>query len=145
MRAMAEAPAGAVGAFLPSLTPSQECPLLQLAKEYGMDFYETSACTNLNIKEVRTPRPSCRSLAEFSVGKPEEKVADSSHQMRPHPLGSYRAAGGRGGNIGLTRAPWFSPVFHASDGAGAAGPQEGAGWCPDACQQRVGIGRARGG
>ncbi|CAD7688831.1 unnamed protein product [Nyctereutes procyonoides] len=23
----------------------------QLAKEYGMDFYETSACTNLNIKE----------------------------------------------------------------------------------------------
>ncbi|KAL7991912.1 hypothetical protein Chor_016168 [Crotalus horridus] len=26
---------------------------LQLAKEYGMDFYETSACTNLNIKEVR--------------------------------------------------------------------------------------------
>uniref|UniRef100_A0A452UBL6 small monomeric GTPase n=1 Tax=Ursus maritimus TaxID=29073 RepID=A0A452UBL6_URSMA len=25
----------------------------QLAKEYGMDFYETSACTNLNIKEVR--------------------------------------------------------------------------------------------
>ncbi|ETE72726.1 Ras-related protein Rab-15, partial [Ophiophagus hannah] len=25
---------------------------LQLAKEYGMDFYETSACTNLNIKEA---------------------------------------------------------------------------------------------
>lgn len=24
----------------------------QLAKEYGMDFYETSACSNLNIKEV---------------------------------------------------------------------------------------------
>ncbi|XP_037688449.1 ras-related protein Rab-15 isoform X2 [Choloepus didactylus] len=26
----------------------------QLAKEYGMDFYETSACTNLNIKESFT-------------------------------------------------------------------------------------------
>lgn len=110
-----------------------------------MDFYETSACTNLNIKEVRTPRPSCRSLAESGVGKPEE-VADRSHKkMRPRPLGGYRAAGGRGGNIGLTRTPWFSPVFHASDRAGAAGPQEGAGRCPDACQQRVGFGRARGG
>lgn len=28
--------------------------VFQLAKEYGMDFYETSACTNVNIKEVRT-------------------------------------------------------------------------------------------
>ncbi|KAM4898481.1 ras-related protein Rab-15 [Sylvia borin] len=27
---------------------------LQLAKEYGMDFYETSACSNLNIKESFT-------------------------------------------------------------------------------------------
>ncbi|EMP27686.1 Ras-related protein Rab-15 [Chelonia mydas] len=27
---------------------------LQLAKEYGMDFYETSACTNFNIKESFT-------------------------------------------------------------------------------------------
>ncbi|KAL8182955.1 UNVERIFIED_CONTAM: Ras- protein Rab-15, partial [Gekko kuhli] len=27
---------------------------LQLAKEYGMDFYETSACTNVNIKESFT-------------------------------------------------------------------------------------------
>uniref|UniRef100_A0ACB8G2I1 Ras- protein Rab-15 n=1 Tax=Sphaerodactylus townsendi TaxID=933632 RepID=A0ACB8G2I1_9SAUR len=27
---------------------------LQLAKEYGMDFYETSACTSLNIKESFT-------------------------------------------------------------------------------------------
>nr|XP_005909826.1 PREDICTED: ras-related protein Rab-15 [Bos mutus] len=26
----------------------------QLAREYGMDFYETSACTNLNIKESFT-------------------------------------------------------------------------------------------
>ncbi|XP_019354281.1 PREDICTED: ras-related protein Rab-15 isoform X2 [Crocodylus porosus] len=26
----------------------------ELAKEYGMDFYETSACTNLNIKESFT-------------------------------------------------------------------------------------------
>ncbi|EPQ02075.1 Ras-related protein Rab-15, partial [Myotis brandtii] len=26
----------------------------QLAKEYGMEFYETSACTNLNIKESFT-------------------------------------------------------------------------------------------
>ncbi|KAM6393270.1 ras-related protein Rab-15 isoform 2-T2 [Pluvialis apricaria] len=25
---------------------------LQLAREYGMDFYETSACSNLNIKEA---------------------------------------------------------------------------------------------
>ncbi|KAG8511708.1 Ras-related protein Rab-15, partial [Galemys pyrenaicus] len=31
----------------------------QLAKEYGMDFYETSACTNLNIKEVRALKPTC--------------------------------------------------------------------------------------
>lgn len=27
---------------------------LQLAREYGMDFYETSACSNLNIKESFT-------------------------------------------------------------------------------------------
>ncbi|XP_078515643.1 ras-related protein Rab-15 isoform X1 [Lissotriton helveticus] len=27
---------------------------LKLAKEYGMDFYETSACTNINIKESFT-------------------------------------------------------------------------------------------
>ncbi|XP_065539896.1 ras-related protein Rab-15 isoform X2 [Lathamus discolor] len=27
-------------------------PRLQLAREYGMDFYETSACSNLNIKEA---------------------------------------------------------------------------------------------
>ncbi|XP_010709104.1 ras-related protein Rab-15-like [Meleagris gallopavo] len=26
----------------------------QLAREYGMDFYETSACSNLNIKESFT-------------------------------------------------------------------------------------------
>lgn len=31
--------------------------------------------------------------------------------MRPHPLGRYRAAGGRGGNNGLTRAPWFPQSF----------------------------------
>lgn len=32
-----------------------------------MDFYETSACTNLNIKEVRALEPSCpASLAESS-------------------------------------------------------------------------------
>lgn len=30
----------------------------QLAKEYGMDFYETSACTNFNIKEVRAQQCS---------------------------------------------------------------------------------------
>ncbi|KAK2496420.1 hypothetical protein MC885_002088 [Smutsia gigantea] len=64
----------------------------QLAKEYGMDFYETSACTNLNIKEsftrltelvlqahrkeldgLRTCASSELPLAELEedVGKPE--------------------------------------------------------------------------
>lgn len=34
-------------------TPLPAKPLVpQLAREYGMDFYETSACSNLNIKEV---------------------------------------------------------------------------------------------
>lgn len=33
---------------------SRNVLLLQLAREYGMDFYETSACTNLNIKESFT-------------------------------------------------------------------------------------------
>lgn len=41
----------------PPSPPKSRChcrPLaLQLAREYGMDFYETSACSNLNIKEVR--------------------------------------------------------------------------------------------
>lgn len=33
--------------------PAPAKPLVpQLAREYGMDFYETSACSNLNIKEV---------------------------------------------------------------------------------------------
>lgn len=54
-----------------------------------MDFYETSACTNLNIKEVRTLKPSCLlSLAKSGVGKPEGKVAARSQdKMRPCPLG----------------------------------------------------------
>ncbi|XP_029092409.1 ras-related protein Rab-15 isoform X3 [Monodon monoceros] len=53
----------------------------QLAKEYGMDFYETSACTNLNIKEahrkelegLRTPASNELALAEMEEdeGKPE--------------------------------------------------------------------------
>lgn len=35
------------------LPPLPAKPLVpQLAREYGMDFYETSACSNLNIKEV---------------------------------------------------------------------------------------------
>lgn len=56
---------------------------MQLAKEYGMDFYETSACTNLNIKEVSTLKPPCAmSLAESGVGKREEKVADRRAKMR---------------------------------------------------------------
>lgn len=111
-----------------------------------MDFYETSACTNLNIKEVRTARPRCLCLAESGVGEPEKVAGRSHNEMRPRPSGSsYRDEEGGGGNIGLTCAPWFPPVFHASDGAGAAGPQEGAGRCPDACQQRTGLGRAGGG
>lgn len=36
----------------PYRLPFRNVLFLQLAKEYGMDFYETSACTNLNIKEV---------------------------------------------------------------------------------------------
>lgn len=73
-----------------------------------MDFYETSACTNLNIKEVRALKPSCPlSLAESIVGK-REKVTDRNQaKMRPRSLGSYRVAKGRGGNTGLTRAPCF--------------------------------------
>lgn len=56
---------------------------MQLAKEYGMDFYETSACTNLNIKEVSALKPPCTmSLAESGVGKREEKVADRRAKMR---------------------------------------------------------------
>lgn len=36
-----------------TLPPLPAKPLVpQLAREYGMDFYETSACSNLNIKEV---------------------------------------------------------------------------------------------
>lgn len=55
---MAEAHTG-----LPSLTDlSENALVLQLAKEYGMDFYETSACTNLNIKEVRALGTSPLSL-----------------------------------------------------------------------------------
>lgn len=33
-------------------SPPAKPLVLQLAREYGMDFYETSACSNLNIKEV---------------------------------------------------------------------------------------------
>lgn len=37
------------------LLPLPAKPLVpQLAREYGMDFYETSACSNLNIKESFT-------------------------------------------------------------------------------------------
>ncbi|ELW70841.1 Ras-related protein Rab-15 [Tupaia chinensis] len=54
----------------------------QLAKEYGMDFYETSACTNLNIKEVRAPQTSGPVPgADQGVGRPEREVADRSHDQ----------------------------------------------------------------
>lgn len=33
-----------------------------------MDFYETSACTNLNIKEVRAPLPQWPCPVEWGVG-----------------------------------------------------------------------------
>lgn len=43
-----------------------------------MDFYETSACTNLNIKEVRTPETAAWSLAEPRRGGGGEEMADRS-------------------------------------------------------------------
>lgn len=71
-----------------------------------MDFYETSACSNLNIKEVRGDK------AEGG-----EKKEGGSRGVPPltflaPPRGSPRS---------------FPAVLHAADGAGAAGAPQGAG------------------
>lgn len=52
-----------------------------------MDFYETSACTNLNIKEVRTLGTATLSLAEprrwgwgdEEASKSQDKMGDPFH------------------------------------------------------------------
>lgn len=62
-----------------------------------MDFYETSACSNLNIKEVR--------------GKG----------------GDWGDWEGRPGGSPSSPCPLLSTVLHAADGAGAAGASQGAG------------------
>lgn len=93
----------------PSLTASLRTALvLQLAKEYGMDFYETSACTNLNIKEVRTPGTATLSLAEPSRRGGGEEVANRSQDKMGDPfhLGQRRGyQKQRMGITGLTCAP----------------------------------------
>lgn len=108
-----------------------------------MDFYETSACTNLNIKEVRAPKPRSPASAAQSRGAARSGEAAGQRRAPPRP----RAATGLQGEeeaAAHSPAALGFPVFHAADGAGAASPQEGAGWSPDTRQHRVGIGRAGG-
>ncbi|XP_042641372.1 ras-related protein Rab-15 isoform X2 [Tyto alba] len=55
---------------------------LQLAREYGMDFYETSACSNLNIKEAH------RKELEGLRGPPRTPTLARLDEDEQQPLGS---------------------------------------------------------
>ncbi|XP_064922519.1 ras-related protein Rab-15 isoform X3 [Columba livia] len=55
---------------------------LQLAREYGMDFYETSACSNLNIKEAH------RKELEGLRGPPRTPTLAGLEEDEQQPLGS---------------------------------------------------------
>lgn len=92
-----------------------------------MDFYETSACTNQNIKEVRLS-------STWTWWESPER----GELRRPCgvglPLGQMLPGCSELEETGLTCA-LGPPVFHAANGAGAAGPSQGAGGGPDTGQQ----------
>lgn len=49
-----------------------------------MDFYETSACTNLNIKEVRAPEgPLCVGGGSFLPDDSKKRASVTSEQHSP--------------------------------------------------------------
>ncbi|XP_049676346.1 ras-related protein Rab-15 isoform X3 [Accipiter gentilis] len=66
---------------------------LQLAREYGMDFYETSACSNLNIKESFTRLTELvlqahRKELEGLRGPPRAPALAHLEEDEQQPLGS---------------------------------------------------------